>query len=160
MAFEMKRVRAAGILLCGAVLAVVPVMAQQDATPPPAQGQEQGSPAGGRGGRGGMMDPQRRMEMMQKQLNLTDDQTTQIKGIFEESRGKMEELRGNTALSQEDRRAKMMEIREHQTAKVKAVLTPDQQKKFEVMEQRQRERMQEQRGGGGASPPTAPPAAQ
>jgi len=157
----MKTVRAAGVLLCGAVLAVLPVMAQQDTTPPPPQGQVQGPPPdggqGGRGGRGGMMNPERRLEMMQKQLNLTTEQTAQIKGIFDESKGKMEELRANTAIAQEDKRPKMMEIHQHEMEKIKAVLTPDQQTKFAAMQEKMRERMQQREGGAGGQQQGPPP---
>ena len=150
---EMKRVRSAGILLCAAVLAVVPVMAQQDAPPPAPQGDAQGPPPGGRGGRGGM-NPERRLEMLQKQLDLTADQTTAIKAVFEDERTKMEAARSSDAsLSPEDRRAKMMTMRQEENTKIEAVLTPDQKTKYEAMQARQRERMENRQGGGAPPPP-------
>ena len=133
-----------GILVCGAALAVLPVVAQD--TAPPAQ--TQGPPPGGGGGRGGM-NPGQRLAMLTSQLNLTPDQAAKIKGILDESRGKMEELRADTSTAPEDRRGKMMEIRKHENEKIKAVLTPDQVTKFDAMEAQQRGRM----GGGGAPPP-------
>jgi protein CpxP len=146
---QIKRMRAAGILLCGALLAIVPAMAQQDAPPPPPQGNAQGAPpGGGQGGRGGM-SPERRLEMMQTQLNLTPDQVTSIKAIFADGQAKMEAVRSDTTLSQDDRRAKMMSMRTDENAKVKAVLTPDQQTKFDDMQSRMRQRQQ----GGGPPPP-------
>jgi Spy/CpxP family protein refolding chaperone len=103
------------------------------------------------------MNVERRLERMQKELGLTPDQSAQIKGIFDEGKGKMEELRANTALSQEDRRSKMMEMREHENAKIKAVLTPEQKVKYEAMEAKMRERMRDRGEGGGAPPPPPPP---
>jgi len=157
---EMKRMRTLGVLVCGAALAVVPALAQQDAAPPPPpQGDMQGPPPGGHGGPGGRggMNPERRLEMMQKQLSLTADQTAQIKGIFDEGKGKMEELHANTALSEDDKRSKMMEMHKQENEKIKAVLTPDQKTKYEAMEAKQRERMQEHRQGGDGPPPPPPP---
>jgi protein CpxP len=147
--FEVKRMRAAGILLCGALLAIVPAIAQQDAPPPPPQqGDAQGPPpgGGGRGGRGGM-NPERRLEMMQQQLNLTADQSTAIKAIFEDERAKMEAARASTA--PDDRRAKMMAMREEEKTKIEAVLTPEQKIKYEEMEANMRNRRD--------TPPPPPP---
>ena len=153
---EIKRVRNAGILLCGAVLAIAPAMALQCAPPAAPQGDAQGPPPGGRGGRGGM-NPERRLEMMQKELSLTADQTTAIKAVFEDERTKMEAARSaDASLSPEDRRAKMMAMRQDENTKIEAVLTSDQKTKYEAMQARQRERM-ENRQGGGPPPPPPPP---
>jgi protein CpxP len=158
---ELKRMRTAGIVLCGAVLAIVPAVAQQDAPPPPPPpGQMQGPPPppdGFRGGRRGMMGPERRVEFLQKQLNLSDDQTAQVKGIFKDGRGKMEALRSNTTLAPEDRRTQFEALRKDEDARIKGVLTPDQKSKYEEMEARMREHMRGPRGGGPDGPPPPPP---
>ena len=151
---EVKRMRFAGVLLCGVVLAVVPAMAQDTPPPPPAQGDAQGPPPGGRGG--GMMNPARRLEMMQKQLNLSPEQSTAIKAIFDDEQTKMEAMRADTTVPREDRRARMMSIHEAEKTKIQAVLTKNQNVKYEEMEARMRERMQ-QRGGGDGAPPPPPP---
>jgi len=153
---EVKRMRAAGILLCGALLAIAPAMAQQDAPPPPPQGGAQGPPPGGPGGGRGGMNPERRLEMMQRQLNLTPDQTTAIKAIFEDERAKMEAARASDgSLSPEDRRAKMMAMREEEKTKIEAILTPEQKTKYEEMEARMRERMEHR--DAPPPPPATPP---
>src|SRR5471030_540641 len=97
------------VLLCGAGLMASMAVAQD--TPPSPPAQQQGPPPGGRGGPG-RGNPEQRLEMMQKELNLTPDQTTQLKGIFADERTKMEALRSDTTTPQEDKRAKMMAIRE------------------------------------------------
>ena len=150
---DVKRMRFAGVLLCGAVLAVVPAMAQDTPPPPPAQGDAQGPPPGGRGG--GMMNPERRLGMMQRELNLSPEQHTAIKAIFDDEQSKMEALRADTSMSREDRRAKMMSMREAEKTKIEAVLTKDQNVKYEAMEARMRDRRQQ--GGGGDGPPPPPP---
>jgi Spy/CpxP family protein refolding chaperone len=149
----------AAAVLCGTVLAAATATAQ--ATPPQDHGQWQGGP-GGPGGRG--PDPERRMEMLQHRLNLTPDQTTQIKTIFADGRTKMEALRSNSTLAPEDRRTQGEALRKDETAKVEALLNPDQKAKFEEMEAKQRERMRDHRGpggpggpGGDSTPPPPPP---
>jgi len=120
-------VRTALVLVCGAGLAVSSAGAQQqDATPPPQQnGQMQGPPPAGPGGP--RMDPEHHLDMLQKELNLTPEQVTQIKAIFEEQRARM-----------------------------KAVLTPEQQTKLEAMEAH----MGERRHHGPPPPPPPPPPAE
>jgi protein CpxP len=146
--------RAAAVMLCGAGLVVSAAVAQQDAPPPPPDGQQQGPPPGGHRG----WDSERRVEMMQRRLNLNADQTTQIKGIFADGQSKMEALRSNTSLAPADRHAQMMALHQDETAKVRGVLTPDQQTKFDAMQAR----MHEHRGGmgGDATPPPPPPPSQ
>jgi Spy/CpxP family protein refolding chaperone len=73
------------------------------------------------------MDPEHHLAMLQKELNLTPEQVTQIKAIFEEQRARM-----------------------------KAVLTPEQQTKLEAMEAH----MGERRHHGPPPPPPPPPPAE
>ena len=89
----MMMVRSA-VLVCGLGVAVVgTAFAQDQAPPPPPAGTAMQGPP--RGGRGGMMDPGRRADMLKQNLSLSDDQTSQVKTIFEDSRTKMEALRSN-----------------------------------------------------------------
>jgi len=148
--------RTAAMLLCSVALAL-PALAQSGTTGSGAPDQSQGPPpGGGPGGRRG--GPEQRLEMMQKELNLTADQTAKIKAIFEDGRAQMAAQRDSTA-SQEDRRAKMMSLREAENTKVKAVLTDDQKVKFDAMEARMRERNRERGAPGGPPPPPPPPPA-
>jgi periplasmic protein CpxP/Spy len=147
----------AAVLLCGLGLVAGAAMAQDapPAGPPPGA---QGPPSGGPGGPRGMMNPERRAGMLQKRLSLSDDQTTQVKAIFEDGRTKMEALRSNTSLSQEDRRAQMMALHQTEDTKVEAVLTPDQKTKYEAMQAEMHQRMQDhQQGAPGAGAPPPPP---
>jgi len=147
------------VLLCGlSVAAAGAVVAQDQAPPPPPQGQ-MGPPPGG-GPRGRMMDPGVRADMLKKNLNLTDDQTAQVKTIFEDSRTKMEALRSNSSLSQDDRRSQMMSIRKSENEKINAVLTPDQKTKYAEWQQQMRDRMRNgppEGGAPGGAPPPPPP---
>jgi len=116
--------------------------------PQPPQGQMQGPPPGGM--RGG--SPERRAAMLQKQLGLTDDVTAQVKTIFTAGTAKMEALRADTSMDPDARRTQMMAIHTDEVAKVKTLLTPDQQTKYAEIEARPRGR-----GPGGPPPDGAGP---
>ena len=104
-----------------------------------------------------MMDPGARAEMLKKNLNLTDDQTSQVKTIFEDSRTKMEGVRSNSSLSQDDRRSQMMSIRKTENEKINALLTPDQKTKYAALQEQMRDRMRNGPPEGGGPPPPPPP---
>ncbi len=90
-----------------------------------------------------MMDPEQQIQRMQKQLNLSDDQMSQIRPILADAQKQSMDVRSDTSLAQPDRRAKMMAIHQDSMAKVKSVLTADQRVKFDQMMDKQRQRMQE-----------------
>jgi protein CpxP len=149
--FNRSTYRAAALLLCSAGLVMSSASAQQDAPPPPSDGQTQGPPPGGPG-RGG---PDHRLMMMQSELQLSPDQTTQMKQILADQRAKMEALRTNSSLAPREMRQQMMAIHEDSEAKVHAILTPDQRGKYDAMEAKMREHGQ--RRGMGGTPPSPPP---
>jgi len=99
-------------------------------------GPEQG---GGNWGRGQGQPPtaEQRLQRMTQQLNLSDAQQQQIKPILENEATQMQALRGDSSLSQEDRMAKMKQIRQASASQIKPILNPDQQKQFEEMMSRQ-----------------------
>ena len=157
MTSRRKMLVRSAVLACGLSVAAAGVaFAQDQAPPPPPQGQ-MGPPPGG-GPRGGM-DPGRRAERMKHDLSLTDDQTSQVKTILEDSRSKMEAVRSNSSLAQDDRRSQMMSIRKAENEKIEALLTPDQKTKYAAMEQQMRDRMRNgpPEGAPGGAPPPAPP---
>jgi len=117
------------------------------------QGQEQGMGQSGRGP-GQPITADQRLERMSKQLNLSEAQQQQIKPILENESTQMQALRDNTSLSQQDRWAKMTQIRQEFAAQVKPILNADQQKQFEEMMSRQRQ------GRGPGGPGQAPPSSQ
>ncbi|MGN6555986.1 MAG: hypothetical protein ACTHLW_19945 [Verrucomicrobiota bacterium] len=88
------------------------------------------------------------MNRLSKELSLTDDQKPKVKAMIEEQNKKLMELRGDSALSQEDRRTKMKTIREESNTKMKEILTAEQFQKYETFQQQQRNRRP---GGPGAT---------
>jgi Spy/CpxP family protein refolding chaperone len=103
-------------------------------------------PAAGQrgGGRGG----QRMMQMLMDSLNLTADQRTKIDSINTAFQARMPAFTPGTPPSDEDRQ-KRMQLTQERTAAIKAVLTPDQAKKYDDMMAAMRSRM-----GGGRPPAT------
>ena len=95
--------------------------------------QDNQTPPAGHHQRGEGMTADAQLEHMSQALNLTDDQKTKIKPILEDSMKQMQQLRQDTSLSQEDRRAKMQQIHESAMSQIKPILTDDQQKKLESM---------------------------
>ena len=149
--------RMVAVAVCGAALSTASMFAQDNSGSMAPQSQGEGGGPGGPGGpRGGGHMEERRLEMMTKQLNLTPDQVTQVKAIEADNRTQMRALHEDTSTAPADKRPKMMAMREASTAKVRSILTPDQQTKFDAMEARMRERMQNREGGQGGPPPPPP----
>ena len=89
-------------------------------------------------------------DMIAKQLNLTDDQKPKVKPIVDDMMSKMREVRSDQSLSQQDKRAKMKEIRDTAGTKLKEILTPEQYDKWAKMGPRP------PRPPGSVTPPPAP----
>jgi len=88
-------------------------------------------------------------EQMMKDLNLTDVQKEQMKKNMQEMRAKMEDLRNNTTLSEDDKRTQMKSLRDEQKAKMDALLTPEQKEKWEAARKKMMEERKNNPGGFG-----------
>ncbi|HRE80937.1 MAG TPA: Spy/CpxP family protein refolding chaperone [Opitutaceae bacterium] len=82
-------------------------------------------------GKGG--GPGDRLKMMSEALALTDAQKEKVKAIVADEAAAMKALRDDTSVAEDARRGKMREIRQAHAAKIRAVLTPEQQAKFDEM---------------------------
>lgn len=106
------------------VMTSIPALRAQDAQTPPAEG---GGKKGGKGGRQ-MPTPAQQIERMEQAVGtLSADQKAKITDIITKSRAEMQ------AIPQEERRAKMQDVMKAQHDQIRAVLTADQQKKFDDM---------------------------
>jgi periplasmic protein CpxP/Spy len=132
-------------IVLGIVMSAGMVMAQ-DQAPAPSQG---GQTMQGRHGR--QMDPDKAAARLGRKLNLSTDQVAQIKPILADQQQQMQAVRGDTSLSQDDRRAKAKGIMQDSRTKMEAVMSDPQKQQFEQMLQEQRSR--HGRGGGGQSQP-------
>ena len=73
-----------------------------------------------------------RMQNTARELNLTDEQKQQLQTIIRTQAGKLRDLRQDTSLAPEDKRAKLQALRAEITAEVKKVLTPEQFEKWQA----------------------------
>jgi periplasmic protein CpxP/Spy len=130
-------------LVCGAqAFAQEPGFPPETSAPPPKQGPS--------GSHHGMLDLDQQLPRMTTRYNLTTEQQDQVKPILVTQQHQIQELRDDTALSREDRTAKMQTIRSDSNAKIKAILNDDQKKQFE----QDQLRMQGQSAGSkGGTPP-------
>lgn len=135
-------------LVAGSLFAGSTVLQAQTNNTPPAGA----PPAGGRGMRGGPS-----LDQIATALKLDDATKAKVKPILDAERQKLTDLRADTSLSQEDRRAKVQTIRLDTAAQMKAVLTPDQFDQYEKMTQPRQRRAPA--AAPVAAPATAPAAA-
>ena len=167
------------LMLAGLLALATGAFAQQggDQDAPPPQGDQNGAPVQGgneqgehmghrgHGGREGRMDPNQRVKMLTEKLNLTKDQQSKVKDIFTSQQKQMQALMQDQSTSQEDKRSKFDQMRTDTDSQVRAVLTGDQQQKFDAMlkdrEQRMSQRHQHgdhaNNGDQGQSQPQPPP---
>lgn len=147
------------LLALGSALACAPVLragdapaaastapaapAAPDAPPPP--------PAHGHGKHGGDMAAK-----LAAKLNLTADQQAKWKDIGAQEMTAMNALRDNLELNREDRMAKAMDVRKSFMDQRRAVLTPDQQSKFDEIQAKMKARMKERMGDHHDAPPPPP----
>lgn len=76
---------------------------------------------------------EQRLQRMTQQLNLTDEQQQKIKPILDSESTQMQALRSDSSLTQEERMAKMKQIRQASSEQIKPILTADQQQKYTEM---------------------------
>jgi|SRR5579862_6577904 len=123
----------------GAISIAAPFVAAQDA--PAADQQSQPAQEHGNWHRG-PQDPAERTKELTKRLNLTADQQTKVQEALQSQHSQMESLRQDTSLSQEDRRAKMMDIHKSTNDQIRGVLDATQQKQWDEMQAKREQRMQ------------------
>jgi hypothetical protein len=99
----------------------------------------------------GTVRPTRRTAELTRKLNLTSDQQAKVMSALQSASSQMQSVRQDTSLSQQDRHAKMMDIRTATDAQIRGALDSNQQKKWDRMQARRAQRMQNR----GAAPPDA-----
>jgi Spy/CpxP family protein refolding chaperone len=75
-------------------------------------------------------------DKMAKELNLTADQQAKVKQIMEANHTKMQAIRNDQSLTQDQRQEQMRTLHESMKKDMAAVLTPDQQQKMATMHER------------------------
>jgi len=139
---------AASLISVGASFAAAQDSPSNDQQSPPAQDNAMR--------RHGPVDPAQRTTELTKRLNLRSDQQTKVQSALQSERSQMEGLHQDSSLSQQDRRAKMMDIHKATDAQIRGVLDANQQKKWDEMQARREQRMQNRNQGppdAGSAPP-------
>jgi Spy/CpxP family protein refolding chaperone len=142
------------LFAAGAISIATSFATAQDSAPANPQSQ----PSQDHGGwHHGPQDPAQRSKELTKHLNLTSDQQTKVQDIFQSEHTQMESLHQDSSLSQQDRRAKMMDIHTSTNSQVRALLDPNQQKKWDEMQAKREQRMQNHHSDTGSDQPPPPP---
>lgn len=77
---------------------------------------------------------------LQKELNLTEDQQEKVAEIRSSYKTKMQTLRNDSSIPQDQKRNKMQELMKQQQAELKSVLTKEQFEKMQSLRQEKRAR--------------------
>ena len=139
------------ILVAAGLISIAPFATAQESpsnSQPSASSQEHGR-------HHGHEDPAQRTAELTKKLKLTSDQQTKVQDALQSEHSQMESLHQDSSLSQQDRRARMMEIRKSTDGQIRGLLDADQQKKWDEMQAQREQRMQNRHGDAG--PQGAPP---
>lgn len=139
----------------GSLLYAAPAVLAQDNSTNDAQAPAATAPPEGGPSREGF-DPQKRSEMLAKRLNLSSDQQSKVQGILQSEQSDIQKVRADSSVAPADRRSKMMDIHKASGDQIRALLNPDQQKKWDEIQARQEARMEHRHRG--QSPAAVPPA--
>ena len=142
----------AGVLISGASLAMAQDSTQSGSAAPQTQGQEAGE-----GQHHREMDPAKRTQHLTKKLNLSAEQQSKIQGLLQNEQTQMQNLRQDTSGSQQDRRAKFMDVAKNTNEQIRTSLNPDQQKKWDEMLSERKEHMMKHHGGSDQGSSSQPP---
>jgi hypothetical protein len=93
-------------------------------------------------------NPEAMKQMLKDSLQLSDKQIDSVTAILQEFQPKQREIFSNQDMSREDKMAKMKELTDARNARLKGILTSEQFKKYQEMEERRRQRMGGGRPGG------------
>ncbi len=122
------------LVAAAAMMAGTAAWAQSGTPENPSQGQPQQQE--GRHRRHGKRNGQAMFDRMAQQLNLTEQQKSQIQPILQAQHQQMGALRSDTSLTAEQKRQRAKQIREQTHSQIQAILTPEQQKQLEEMHQK------------------------
>jgi Spy/CpxP family protein refolding chaperone len=95
---------------------------------------------------------ERGFDRMAQQLNLTDQQKTQIQGLFQTQRQQAHSIRQDTSLSPQQKQDKLKQLRESTHQQMQSVLTPEQQQKFQQLRSEHEGMGKDHMGRGGMGP--------
>lgn len=153
----MKRVKMA-IATVTALTALVGISAVSSAQPGPGMGP--GGPGMGKGKtmmdcgkrHGHRMGPGAKLDMMTVHLGLTQDQRLKILPVLDDQFKEMKAVRADENLTRAQTRTKMAAIRDKSFERIKAILTPEQQKKADELKAKMADRCKFRQAKMGQAP--------
>jgi Spy/CpxP family protein refolding chaperone len=80
-----------------------------------------------------MMNPQRMLQRLSEQVNLTDDQKAKILPLLQAQADQLKALHDDTSLSDDEKHEKMRDIMQSTRKQIGDLLTPEQKEKFKSM---------------------------
>jgi Spy/CpxP family protein refolding chaperone len=78
---------------------------------------------------------QQHLQHISSELNLTDDQKTQLKPILQNEVQQLKAVDNDTSLNPDQKKAKARDIHQSAKSQMATILTPDQQKKLASMKE-------------------------
>lgn len=141
------------ITVMGACLVVVGQDAPPQSAPPPRSNTGMEHPAGG--GRR-TMEGFGELRYLSQQLNLTEEQKEKLRPILMEEGEQMRTTRLDEHIPLDQKRTKMLEIRDSFRPKIAALLTPEQQEKWKKIQEAEQQRRQQQMKGAETGSPAKP----
>ncbi len=140
------------LMALGGMLAFAPALLAQEASSHAPAG---GPPAGGPGGQMRGPNVDQMVQRLTTRLNLTPDEQAKVKPIIANQMQEMVALRQDQ--DPQDRRTKMIAIRQEVLTNMQAVLTSDQFAQYQQMMQRRRPMRPGVPGGNTNAPAMTPP---
>lgn len=101
----------------------------------------------GQKGQRGAHDPQKRLDAMAKELDLSSKQKDKVARIFQEQQQQMQALRGQSGPDRSQHKAQAQSIRQSTDKKLKDVLSKKQYAQFEAKRQERMRQMDNRQGG-------------
>jgi periplasmic protein CpxP/Spy len=153
----MGRIGLRGVMLalCLATVGTLPMVAQDGGSGQSAPQQGEAGQPGGRPTANQMVD--RQIEHLTTALTLTPDQVSQVRPILTTEATQMMALRQNTETAGPDKRDQMMQIRNTTQTKIRALLTSDQQTRYDALLAQQQQRRGRRGFGGQGNPGSSTP---
>jgi periplasmic protein CpxP/Spy len=127
----MSKLSLIAAMALGGLVACSTLVTAQDASSAPEK----------KGGKG-RFTPEQQLERMTTQLSLTDEQKPKVKAVLENTAKKRKDIMGDTSMDRQQMREKMQPVMEDQNKKMKEILTADQYKKYQEMNEKMK------KGGG------------
>lgn len=78
---------------------------------------------------------QAKLQQLASELNLTDDQKTQLKPVLQGEFKQLKAVHDDASIPSEQKEAKMKEIHESAKGQINSILTPEQQKKLAAIKE-------------------------